>query len=95
MAHHSAAPVDRPDYYSEAMSVAVTFGVLYAAGLVWGAVRAREWSGEALAALVLWPLGPAAFVLTVLGLLGVAAVVWPAVGVALVGAAVLAWWFVR
>jgi hypothetical protein len=48
-----------------------------------------------LALAVLWPLGPAAFVVTVLILLAASAIAFPVVGAIVAGALVLAWALVR
>jgi len=44
---------------------------------------------------LLWPLGPLAFLITVAGLLVVAAIAFPLVGVVLAAAIVAAWWSFR
>ncbi len=42
-----------------------------------------------------WPLGPLAFLVTVAGLLVVAAIAFPVFGVALAAAIAAAWWALR
>jgi hypothetical protein len=66
--------------------------VVYLAGFVWGLLRtdAQPWVRVALA--VLWPLGPAAF-LVVLAILVVSSpIAFPLFGSLLLGAAGAAWW---
>jgi hypothetical protein len=65
---------------------------LYAAGVLVGLWRidARPITKVALA--LVWPIGPMAFVLTILVLLGASAVAFPLVGVGLAVAAAVAWW---
>ena len=63
--------------------------VLYGLGVLVGLVRADAPPAARLGLALLWPLGPAAFVVTVGGLLLVAAVAFPLVGLAAVAAAVL------
>jgi hypothetical protein len=44
---------------------------------------------------LLWPLGPLAFVITVTGLLVVAAIAFPVFGAILAAAVATAWWALR
>jgi hypothetical protein len=64
---------------------------LYGAGVLVGLARIDAAPGARLGLSLLWPVGPAAFVVTVGGLLIVAAVAFPLVGLAAVAAAVLYW----
>ena len=60
-------------------------GVLYVVGVLYGLFRTdAPWPSRAALALA-WPVGPLAGVVTIAGLLGVAAVAFPWFGVLLVG----------
>jgi hypothetical protein len=62
---------------------------LYGVGVLVGLVRTEARPAARVGLALLWPLGPVAFVVTVGGLLLVAAVAFPVVGLAAVAAAVL------
>ena len=60
-------------------------GWLYLVGVVWALLRTdARWPARIAMAMV-WPLGPLAGVVTITGLLGVAAVAFPWFGALLVG----------
>lgn len=68
---------------------------LYIVGVLIGLVATQGGAATRLGLALLWPLGPLAFIITVAGLLVVAAIAFPAFGVivaALIGAA---WWMTR
>jgi hypothetical protein len=71
------------------VQVALGIYVLGAALAVWRTDAA--WPVRA-AVAILWPLGPAAFILTVLLLIGASTIAFPAVGVLLAAGGLLAWW---
>ena len=68
---------------------------IYLAGVLVGLVASQGGVATRLALAVLWPLGPLAFVITVAGLLVVAAIAFPVFGVILAVACASAWWFLR
>ena len=72
-----------------AVEIVYVVGVLVGLLAVDGGLAARI--GLALA----WPLGPLAFLATVAGLLVVAAIAFPFLGVALAAAIAAAWWALR
>lgn len=76
---------------------AVTFGhalgIVYLAGVLVGIARVDGSPAARVGLALLWPLGLAAFVVTVTGLVAVAALVFPIVGVVLAAAAVAAWYW--
>lgn len=65
---------------------------VYVAGVIWGflATDARPLARVGLA--ILWPIGPAAFLVTSAILLAVLPVAYPVVGMALLVAAGVLWW---
>jgi hypothetical protein len=66
---------------------------VYIAGLIVGLVATDGRLGSRLALAVLWPLGPLAFVVTVTGLVGAAAIAFPPFGIAATVIAGLGvWW---
>jgi uncharacterized membrane protein YqgA involved in biofilm formation len=71
----------------------MTFLIVYLAGAILGLVRMRDRWPARVATALMWPLGPAAFVIVLGVMLVAAAILWPlpvlAAG-ALAGA--LAWW---
>ena len=67
---------------------------IYMAGVLVGLLAAQGGLATRLALALLWPLGPLAFVITVAGLLVVAAIAFPVFGVVLAGVAA-AWWLLR
>jgi hypothetical protein len=80
-------------YKTAITSVGVTgiWGV-YLAGVAVGLWRTDGPVVTRLALALLWPLGPAVFMLVVAGLLLAATVAFPAFGALVVAAAGLAWW---
>lgn len=68
---------------------------MYLAGVLVGVLATQGGVATRLTLGVLWPLGPLAFVITVAGLLVVAAIAFPVFGVILAGAIASAWWFLR
>ena len=67
---------------------------VYFVGVVVGLMATQGGPGTRLLLAVLWPLGPLAFLITVGGLLVVAAIAFPVFGVILAGLAA-AWWLLR
>ena len=63
---------------------------VYVVGVAWGLIKIDARTGVRIGLAVLWPLGPLAFVLTLAVLIGAAAIAFPAFGVLLAAAAVLA-----
>ena len=68
---------------------------VYLVGVVVGLLATQGGPGTRLLLAVLWPLGPLAFLITVGGLLIVAAIAFPVFGVILAGVAAAAWWLWR
>ena len=68
---------------------------VYLVGIVVGLLATQGGPGTRLLLAVLWPLGPLAFLITVTGLLVVAAIVFPLFGVTLAASLAAAWWFWR
>ena len=69
-----------------------TLLTLYLAGVIAGLWRGQSGPGARLTLALLWPIGPLAGVVVVAGLLVVAAIAFPPVGLGMaLGAAVL-WW---
>jgi hypothetical protein len=68
--------------------------VVYAAGVVVGVLRVDASPPTKATVALLWPLGVAAAVVTISGLLLAALVLFPMLGAAAVIAAVAGWWFV-
>jgi hypothetical protein len=68
---------------------------VYLVGVVMGLVATQGGPGTRLLLAVLWPLGPLAFVITVAGLLVVAAIAFPVFGVVLAAALAAGWWLWR
>jgi hypothetical protein len=68
---------------------------IYVVGVLVGLIATQGGPGTRLALALLWPLGPLAFVITVTGLLIVAAIAFPLFGVILVAAIAAAWWVFR
>jgi hypothetical protein len=64
---------------------------LYVAGAMFAIWRTDAHWPTRLVVAVLWPLGPAAFVVTVLILLAASLIAFPVVGAVVAGALVLAW----
>ncbi len=68
---------------------------VYLAGVIVGLLATQGGPGTRLLLAVLWPLGPLAFLITVTGLLVVAAVAFPVFGVMLAAGLAAGWWFWR
>ena len=68
---------------------------LYLVGVVVGLLATQGGPGTRLLLAVLWPLGPLAFLITVSGLLVVAALAFPVFGVILAAGLAAGWWFWR
>jgi hypothetical protein len=68
---------------------------VYVVGVVVGLIAAQGGAFTRLGLALLWPLGPLALVITVGGLLVVAAIAFPLFGVILAAAAGAAWWMLR
>jgi hypothetical protein len=69
--------------------------VVYVAGVVVGLLATQGGPGTRLILALLWPLGPLAFVITVAGLVVVAAIAFPVFGIILAAALAGAWWILR
>jgi hypothetical protein len=70
------------------------FGV-YLVGVVVGVIATQGGPGTRLLLALLWPLGPLAFLITVTGLLVVAAIAFPVFGAILVAVIAVIWWVLR
>jgi len=68
---------------------------IYVAGVLVGLLATQGGVATRLALALLWPLGPLAFLITVAGLLVVAAIAFPVFGLVLAGVAAAAWWLLR
>jgi hypothetical protein len=68
---------------------------VYLVGVVVGLIASQGGTGTRLLLGLLWPLGPLAFIITVTGLLLVAAIAFPVFGVILAAAVATAWWALR
>jgi len=68
---------------------------VYLVGVVVGLMATQGGAGTRLLLAVLWPLGPLAFLITVTGLLIVAAIAFPVFGVALAATVAAGWWLWR
>jgi hypothetical protein len=68
---------------------------VYLVGVVVGLIATQGGAGTRLLFAVLWPLGPLAFLITVAGLLIVAAIAFPVFGVVLAGTVAAGWWLCR
>lgn len=68
---------------------------IYIVGVLVGLVATQGGAATRLGLALLWPLGPLAFLITVAGLLVVAAIAFPLFGVILAGAIAAAWWRLR
>jgi len=66
--------------------------IIYVVGAVIGLIATDGNFSTRLALSLLWPIGPLAFVVTVGGLLVVAAIAFPVVGFVLAGAAAAFFW---
>ena len=68
---------------------------IYVVGVLVGVVATQGGIATRLGLALLWPLGPLAFVITVAGLLVVAAIAFPLFGVMLAAAIAAAWFALR
>jgi hypothetical protein len=68
---------------------------VYLLGVVVGLIATQGGPGTRLLLALLWPLGPLAFVITVAGLLVVAAIAFPMFGVILAATLAAVWWVLR
>lgn len=68
---------------------------VYLVGVVVGLIATQGGPATRLLLAVLWPLGPLAFLITVGGLLVVAAVAFPLFGVILAVGLAAGWWLLR
>ena len=68
---------------------------IYVVGVLVGLVGTQGGALARIGFALLWPLGPLAFLITVAGLLVVAAIAFPLFGVILAAAIGAAWWFFR
>jgi len=68
---------------------------VYIVGVLLGLVATQGGMGTRLGLALLWPLGPLAFLITVTGLLVVAAIAFPLFGVVLAAAVAAGWWIFR
>ena len=68
---------------------------IYVVGVLVGLIATQGGIATRLGLALLWPLGPLAFVVTVAGLLVVAAIAFPLFGVMLAAAIAAAWFALR
>ncbi len=68
---------------------------IYVVGVLVGLIATQGGAATRLGLALLWPLGPLAFILTVAGLLVVAAIAFPMFGVVLVAGIAAGWWVLR
>ena len=68
---------------------------IYIVGVLVGLIATQGGVATRLGLALLWPLGPLAFVITVAGLLVVAAMAFPIFGVVLAAAVAAAWFALR
>jgi ABC-type long-subunit fatty acid transport system fused permease/ATPase subunit len=68
---------------------------IYLAGVLVGLVATQGGAATRVGLALLWPLGPLAFVITVAGLLVVAAIAFPMFGVILAATVGVGWWWLR
>ena len=68
---------------------------IYVVGVLVGLIATQGGAATRLSLALLWPLGPLAFVLTVAGLIVVAAIAFPLFGVILAAVIGIAWWVTR
>lgn len=69
--------------------------IVYVVGVMIGLLATDGGLGSRIGLALAWPLGPLAFLVTVAGLLVVAAIAFPVFGVGLVAAVAAAWWTLR
>lgn len=68
---------------------------IYMLGVIVGLIATQGGVATRLGLALLWPLGPLAFLITVAGLLIVAAIAFPVFGVVLAAVIAAAWWLLR
>jgi hypothetical protein len=68
---------------------------IYMLGVIVGLIATQGGVATRLMLALLWPLGPLAFIITVAGLLIVAAIAFPMFGVILAAAIATGWWILR
>jgi hypothetical protein len=68
---------------------------VYMVGVLVGLTATQGGIGTRLGLALLWPLGPLAFLITITGLLIVAAIAFPIFGLVLAAALAAAWFFLR
>jgi hypothetical protein len=68
---------------------------VYLVGVVVGLMATQGGPGTRLLLAILWPLGPLAFLITITGLLVVAAIAFPVFGVILAAGLAAVWWILR
>jgi len=68
---------------------------IYVVGVLVGLFATQGGVATRLGLALLWPLGPLAFIITVAGLLVVAAIAFPIFGVIVAAGIVAAWWMLR
>jgi hypothetical protein len=68
---------------------------IYVVGVLVGLVATQGGAATRVGLALLWPLGPLAFLITVAGLLVVAAIAFPLFGVILASAIAIAWYALR
>jgi hypothetical protein len=68
---------------------------IYVVGVLVGLIVTQGGAGTRVALALFWPLGPLAFVMTVTGLLVVAAIAFPWFGLILAATIAGAWWLLR
>ena len=66
--------------------------LVYVSGVVLGTILGDAQPLARIGLALVWPLGPAAFVITVGTLLGASVIAFPAFGGAVLGVGVLLWW---
>jgi hypothetical protein len=69
--------------------------VVYVVGVMIGLVTIDAGPAARLGLALAWPLGPLAFIVTVAGLLVVAAIAFPVFGLVLAAMAGVSWWALR
>ena len=68
---------------------------IYVVGVLVGLMATQGGALGRIGFALLWPLGPLAFLITVAGLLAVAAIAFPLFGVILAAVIGAAWWLLR
>ncbi|PYR66622.1 MAG: hypothetical protein DMF87_04355 [Acidobacteria bacterium] len=68
---------------------------IYMLGVIVGLIATQGGVATRLVMALLWPLGPLAFIITVAGLLIVAAIAFPMFGAILAGVVAAGWWLLR